>query len=84
MDKAARCVLDVALSEERHEVLNMTHPRPIRWDTMISHIGDALVDGGYTLPLSTIPLIDWVPILHASKNVYGVSGLHLDFASCAR
>lgn len=34
----------------------------------MNHVEDALVDGGYTLPLLTASLLDWVSIFRVSKG----------------
>ncbi|KAF7965726.1 hypothetical protein HWV62_42156 [Athelia sp. TMB] len=62
MDVVSQAVLDVALSSQVPTIaLNIVHPRPSQWSTIIRTIGDALHHAGVTqevVPL--IPFGEWL------------------------
>ncbi|KAG1726867.1 putative aminoadipate reductase [Suillus paluster] len=72
-DRVAAAALDVALSETYVPLVNMTHPRPVQWQTIFEGVRDALAASGKTshsLPLE--PYSDWMQKLeqraHGAKE----------------
>ncbi|KZP21530.1 hypothetical protein FIBSPDRAFT_1044071 [Athelia psychrophila] len=61
MDVVAQAVLDVALSEQPPSIaLNIVHPRPSQWSTVITSVANALYRAGvadHHLPL--VPFKEW-------------------------
>ncbi|KZP04710.1 NAD(P)-binding protein, partial [Athelia psychrophila] len=61
MDVVAQAVLDVALSEQPPSIaLNIVHPRPSQWSTVITSVANALYRAGvadHHLPL--VPFTEW-------------------------
>ncbi|KZP33662.1 acetyl-CoA synthetase-like protein [Athelia psychrophila] len=51
----SQTILDVAFAEEHLITLNVVHPRPTRWSTVIKHIRDALQHSGLTC--QALPLV---------------------------
>jgi hypothetical protein len=75
MDAVARAILDVGLGKKpAPTALNLVHPRPIAWTSMISSIREALVAQN-NLDVTALPLIpfgEWVARLDGkSKNANG-------------
>ena len=62
MNVVSQAILDVALSSQVPTIaLNIVHPRPSQWSTIIRAIGDALHHAGVTqeiIPL--IPFSEWL------------------------
>ncbi|KAF8192961.1 putative aminoadipate reductase [Pholiota molesta] len=66
MDAVCQTILDVAWSTEAPAALNVVHPRPIAWNSILSSINDAIVEEG--LSPSRIPVVDfstWVSSLES-------------------
>jgi hypothetical protein len=66
MDAVSQTILDVAWSTEAPAALNVVHPRPIAWNSILSSINDAIVEEG--LSPSRIPVVDfsaWVSSLES-------------------
>lgn len=66
MDAVSQTILDVAWSTEAPAALNVVHPRPIGWNSILSSINDAIVEQGPSP--SRIPVIDfdtWVSYLES-------------------
>ncbi|KAF9477786.1 acetyl-CoA synthetase-like protein [Pholiota conissans] len=71
MDAVSQTILDVAWSDEAPAALNVVHPRPIAWNSILSSINDAIVEEG--LVPSKLPMVDfatWVSYLekHAKDS----------------
>ncbi|KAF9475758.1 putative aminoadipate reductase [Pholiota conissans] len=71
MDAVSQTILDVAWSNEAPAALNVVHPRPIAWNSILSSINDAIVEEG--LAPSKLPMVDfstWVSYLekHAKDS----------------
>ena len=66
MDIVSQAILDVAYSAEAPAALNIVHPRPIPWTSIISSINDAMVqEGVIQSPLPVIDMQSWVSKLKA-------------------
>lgn len=60
-DRVAAAILDVALSEMHVPLVNVTHPRPVPWRTILEGVRDALVASGQTKdPLPLEPYSGWM------------------------
>lgn len=67
MDGVANTLLDVARSNESPQALNLVHPRPVPFESIISSVGNALVEEGVTQSaLSIIPFNEWFARLDAA------------------
>ena len=67
MDAVSNCVMELIFHSKRlPPVLNVVHPRPTEWNTVIKLIGDALVlQKRLFSPLALISFQDWFYILEA-------------------
>ncbi|KAF9044190.1 hypothetical protein BJ165DRAFT_1479638 [Panaeolus papilionaceus] len=64
MHAVSRGILDIALSSEVTPAYNFVHPRPIEWEALVQHIGNALVHYGLTSsPLPLVSYDDWLFLL---------------------
>lgn len=61
MQAVSNAILDVAFSQEQPSIaVNLVHPQPITWSSMISAIGDALMRENVTsTPLPLLPFPQW-------------------------
>jgi hypothetical protein len=70
-DAVADGIVEVALGEAKPELaLNLRHPRPIGWHTLMSACAQALQDAAVTSTL--LPLVDvqtWVDKVAAASSV---------------
>lgn len=61
MDAVSQTILEVCQSVDTPKALNIVHPRPITWASIISSINEALVQEGVLLsPLPIVDMQDWV------------------------
>lgn len=68
LDVAAKCILEVAFSTKpSHAVLNLSHPRPVRWNEMIDHVNNTIMNSRGALPLPMVPLLDWISTIRAAR-----------------
>ena len=61
MDAVSQAILEVCQSADSPQALNIVHPRPITWASIISSINEALVQEGVLQ--SSLPIVDmqtWV------------------------
>jgi hypothetical protein len=67
MDAISNCIVELIFHNERlPPVLNLVHPRPTNWNTVIKLIGDALVlQKRIGLSLPSISFQKWFYILEA-------------------
>jgi uncharacterized protein YhhL (DUF1145 family) len=67
MDAVSECVTELAFQNGRLPiVLNIVHPRPTEWNTIIKLIGDALVlQKKLDSPLGLVSFQEWFSILEA-------------------
>ena len=67
MDAVSSCIMELIFQNKRlPPVLNIVHPRPTEWNTVIKLIGDALVlQKKVFTPLALISFQEWVYILEA-------------------
>jgi hypothetical protein len=67
MDAVSNCILELIFRNERlPPVLNVVHPRPTDWNTVIELIRDALVlKKQFNSPLALISFQEWFYILEA-------------------
>jgi len=70
MDAVSNCILELVFQNERlPPVLNVVHPRPTDWNTVIKLIGDALVSQNkLDSPLAFVPFQHWFSVLEAHAN----------------
>ena len=71
MDAVSSCIMELIFHNKRlPPVLNVVHPRPTEWDTVIKLIGDALVlQKKLSSPLDLIPFQEWFYILEAHAKM---------------
>ncbi|KZP33250.1 putative nonribosomal peptide synthetase [Athelia psychrophila] len=75
VNTVSQVILDVAFAEEPPLALNIVHPRPILWSTVIKHIRDALQRSGLTsqaLPL--LHFTEWFDALERRSRVADEQG----------
>jgi hypothetical protein len=67
MDAVSNCVMELIFQSKRlPPVLNVVHPRPTDWNTVIKLIGDALVSTKkLDSPLALVSFQEWFYILEA-------------------
>ena len=67
MDAVSDCVTELAFQNRRlPTVLNIVHPRPTEWNTIVKLIGDALVfQKKLDSPLGLVSFQEWFSILEA-------------------
>ena len=67
MDAVSDCITDLVFQNRRlPSVLNIVHPRPTEWNTIIKLIGDALVlQKKLDSPLGLVSFQEWFSILEA-------------------
>ena len=67
MDAVSDCITELAFYNQRlPSVLNIVHPRPTEWNTIINLIGDALVlQRKVDSPLVLVSFQEWFSILEA-------------------
>lgn len=66
MDAVAQAILEVAHSADSAAALNIVHPRPIPWTSIISSINNALAQQGVIeSPLPVVDMQSWVSKLKA-------------------
>jgi hypothetical protein len=67
MDAVSNCIVELIFHNKRlPPVLNVVHPRPTDWNTVIKLIGDALVlQKKIFSPLALISFQEWFYILEA-------------------
>ena len=67
MDAVSDCITELAFQNQRlPSVLNIVHPRPTEWNTIIKLIGDALVlQKKLESPLAFVSFQEWFSILEA-------------------
>lgn len=66
MDAVSQAIIEVAHSAHSAAALNIVHPRPISWASIISSINDALVqEGVLRSPLPVVDMQSWVSKLKA-------------------
>ena len=53
----SQTILDVAWSTESPAALNVVHPRPVAWNSVISSINEAIVEVG--VAPTYLPLVDF-------------------------
>ena len=71
MDAVSNCIMELIFRNKRlPPVLNVVHPRPTEWNTVIKLIGDALVlQKKLNSPLDLIPFQEWFYILEAHAKM---------------
>lgn len=79
MDKVAPIVLDVMLSPSNAPppVLNVIHPHPVTWHTLMAKLADNLPSGqadGSKLKL--IPFMDWIAALESKASTLSADEMH--------
>ncbi|KAG1790286.1 putative aminoadipate reductase [Suillus plorans] len=67
---ASNAFLDVAFAEEEPPIaVNLVHPRPTAWKTLMQPIADALVERKVTsYPLPLVPFSEWLEKLESSAK----------------
>ena len=67
MDAVSDCITELAFQNQRlPSVLNIVHPRPTEWNTVIKLIGDALVlQKKLDSPLALVSFQEWFSLLEA-------------------
>ena len=67
MDAVSNCIMELIFHNKRlPPVLNVVHPRPTEWNTVIKLIGDALLlQKKLSSPLDFISFQEWFYILEA-------------------
>ena len=67
MDAVSDCITELVFQNERlPSVLNIVHPRPTEWNTIIKLIGDALfLQKKLDSPLALVSFQEWFFILEA-------------------
>jgi hypothetical protein len=67
MDAVSDCITELTSQNQRlPSVLNIVHPRPTEWNTIIKLIGDALVlQKKLDSPLALVSFQEWFSILEA-------------------
>ena len=86
MHAVAQTLLDVALSTETstQPALNIVHPRPVAWDSIISAINDALVKEDVVKErLPVVEFSKWFELLEA-KAREDSSTKHINDIVCSR
>ncbi|KAF8956600.1 hypothetical protein BDZ97DRAFT_2062868 [Flammula alnicola] len=71
MDAVSQTILDVAWSAESPAALNVVHPRPVAWNSILSSINEAIVQEGVSsAKLQTVDFEAWVSQLevHAGNS----------------
>ncbi|KAG2117013.1 putative aminoadipate reductase [Suillus discolor] len=66
----SNAILDVAFAEEKPPIaVNLVHPRPTAWKTLMQPIADALVERKVTsYPLPLVPFSEWLEKLELSAK----------------
>ncbi|KAG2095134.1 putative aminoadipate reductase [Suillus discolor] len=69
----SNAILDVAFAEEEPPIaVNLVHPRPTAWKTLMQPIADALVERKVTSsPLPLVPFSEWLEKLESSAKDLG-------------
>jgi hypothetical protein len=67
MDAVSNCIMELIFHNNRlPPVLNVVHPRPTEWNTVIKLFGDALVSQkNLSSPLDLVSFQEWFYILEA-------------------
>ena len=61
MNKTAPVVLDAVFSTNSPPaVLNVVHPRPVTWHTMMSNLAASLSDATSSRKFKLVPFLDWI------------------------
>ena len=70
MDAVSDCITELAFQDRRlPSVLNIVHPRPTEWNTIIKLIGEALVSQKkLDTPLSFVSFQEWFSILESHAH----------------
>ena len=70
MDAVSNCLVELIFQNELlPPVLNVVHPRPTDWNTVIKLIGDALVSKKkLDSPIAYVPFQHWFSVLEAHAN----------------
>lgn len=69
VDFVSQAILDLVHSADSPSAINVVHPRPITWSSVISAINEALVSEGVLA--SPLPLVDiqtWVSYLQGMSS----------------
>lgn len=69
-DAASNAILDVAFAEEEPPiVMNLVHPRPVAWGTLMRPVADAIFERRITsVPLPLIPFLEWFEKVESSAK----------------
>jgi hypothetical protein len=74
MHAVSKAILDVAFSDEQPPIaLNIVHPRPIEWSTIMRDVGEALLAAKVSseaLPL--VPFEEWFKRLEGRAKIADV------------
>jgi hypothetical protein len=68
MDGVAQALLDIALTTSHNpdQALNIVHPHPVTFDTIMANINEAMVSAGIIKsPLNIIPQTQWSQLLES-------------------
>lgn len=69
MDAVSQAVLDVAWSAQSPPALNVVHPRPVSWNTIMDNVNDAIVEEGIKESrLPTVTFGAWVKELESQAT----------------
>lgn len=69
MNAVASVILDVAFFSQTHLALNVVHPQPTEWNTLMGAINDALArEVKLESPLPLVPFNDWFDSLKKSAT----------------
>lgn len=64
MDAVASTILDVALGPDSPKAINLVHPRPVQFDSLVEEINNTLVSQGIVeQKLRTAPIQEWFSLL---------------------
>ncbi|GLB38113.1 putative acetyl-CoA synthetase-like protein [Lyophyllum shimeji] len=65
MHAVSKAILDIAFAEERPPAaLNLVHPRPVEWNSIIDSVKEALEEGREGLPaMRVVPFAEWFALL---------------------
>lgn len=69
MHGVAQSMIDVALNEQSPPALNIVHPRPVPFDSLIAGVNDGLVNEGIVpTQIPVLPIQEWFSLLEARSK----------------
>lgn len=70
MPTVARVIKDVALRSISEPVINVVHPLPVAWETVVHYLSHSLAQHGITdAPLPSIGFSEWVQRVEAADKL---------------